>query len=1124
MTSRPFVVSQQKLAEKLTILKDRGMGMLTRIYNIKKACGDTKSKPSFLSDKSLESSIKTVVRKFPNVDLKSLNNIHPIRGEIVKSLSLYYYTFVDLLDFKDHVSECLTTIDACQISLDITINFQLCSLYLDLVTIYIQLMILLSRVDDRKAVLGLFNAAYEMSQNQSDPSFPRLGQMVIDYDPPLKKLSEEFVPHTRTLTHALLSLRAVYPRRNLSADQWRAAQMLSLVSNPSQLLNPAHTDTMPCEYLSLDTLEKWIVFGFMLCHTFLSHEDAMDLWSLALNSSWTTVLYRDEVIYTHSYVQTYFESIKGYGKKVAEVKDCYNTALTTAAANHRERRKFLRTALKELVMICSDQPGLLGPKALFVFMGLCFSRDEIYWLLRHNENPPPRQGKVKLQEDLVDRYLPELLFHMEELRSLIRKYSQVIQRYYVQYLAGYDAVALDQMIQTTSVTSEEDNVLLSSICKKISELSVDHVEDPDHVFDFRGLRLDWARLQSYLSSGKTPVLDQQRDLAALLNTVAFHTRMVDNLDEMIIETSDLSLFCFYSKFFEDNFQMCLEFPAQNRYIIAFPLICGHFSNITNELCPEERIHIRERSLSVINLFLDEMSKEAKNIITTVCDEQCTLSDRLLPKHCAPMIAQVVNKKKRDKTPKKMEFEKPGFESYRKTREDLTTMDKLHMALTELCFAINYCSTISVWEYTFAPREYLHQHLETRFSRALAGMVMYSPETSEIAKPSELLNSVKAYMNVLQCVENYVNIDITRVFNNVLLQQTQQSDSAGEPTIASRYTQWYSDVLLRRVSAGHICFSNILRSFVSLSAEGAIPFNAEEFTDPTELRSLAELLRPYGIKLLNETLMWHIQSQVMELRKLVLLNKEILIALRTNFDKPDIMKELFKRLQNVDSVLQRMTIIGVILCFRELIQDALSSQLEERIPFLTSSIKDFHCHAGSPHESSLVAELACASGYNSKVDPALLTTLRQTPKSETDDEYLTSCLLMVFVAVSIPKLARSESSTYQAQLEGHSNNIHCLATAVNQLLGCLFSIGGHDDIEDRLKEFLALASSSLLRLGQEGTREDIRNRESVYILLHQIVQVSPFLSMDLLESCFPYSLLRNSYHSVHRGVQPSSVAA
>ena len=38
------------------------------------------------------------------------------------------------------------------------------------------------------------------------------------------------------------------------------------------------------------------------------------------------------------------------------------------------------------------------------------------------------------------------------------------------------------------------------------------------------------------------------------------------------------------------------------------------------------------------------------------------------------------------------------------------------------------------------------------------------------------------------------------------------------------------------------------------------------------------------------------------------------------------------------------------------------------------------------------------------------------KIETEDEYLASCLLMVFVAVSIPKLAKSDSSMYQPQLE------------------------------------------------------------------------------------------------------------
>ena len=82
-----------------------------------------------------------------------------------------------MLDYRDHVSELLTTLDACQITLDVTNNFDATRLYLNVVSIYVRLMILLSRVDDRKAVLGLFNAAHEMIHGQCDPSFPRLGQV-----------------------------------------------------------------------------------------------------------------------------------------------------------------------------------------------------------------------------------------------------------------------------------------------------------------------------------------------------------------------------------------------------------------------------------------------------------------------------------------------------------------------------------------------------------------------------------------------------------------------------------------------------------------------------------------------------------------------------------------------------------------------------------------------------------------------------------------------------------------------------------------------------------------------------------------------------------------------------------
>lgn len=96
------------------------------------------------------------------------------------------------------------------------------------------------------------------------------------------------------------------------------------------------------------------------------------------------------------------------------------------------------------------------------------------------------------------------------------------------------------------------------------------------------------------------------------------------------------------------------------------------------------------------MFLEEMAKEAKNIITTICEEQCTMSDKvrqliilflnwlysfltefvfvqLLPKHCALLISQVITRKRKDKNKKNgFEIEKPGIETYRKTRENLTT--------------------------------------------------------------------------------------------------------------------------------------------------------------------------------------------------------------------------------------------------------------------------------------------------------------------------------------------------------------------------------------------------------------------------------------------------------------------
>lgn len=55
----------------------------------------------------------------------------------------------------------------------------------------------------------------------------------------------------------------------------------------------------------------------------------------------------------------------------------------------------------------------------------------------------------------------------------------------------------------------------------------------------------------------------------------------------------------------------------------------------------------------------------------------------------------------------------------------------------------------------------------------------------------------------------------------------------------------------------------------------------------------------------------------------------------------------------------------------------------------------------------------------------------------------------------------------------------------------------------------------MQLGQETDKLKTRNRESISLLMRLVVEESPFLTLDMLESCFPYVLLRNAYREVSR---------
>uniref|UniRef100_A0A672YJ26 NCK associated protein 1 like n=1 Tax=Sphaeramia orbicularis TaxID=375764 RepID=A0A672YJ26_9TELE len=1059
----------------------------------------------------MEPAIKYINKKFPNIDfrgnIQNLTCIQRQKSEVLTATSTYYDSFLDVIEFRDHVYELLNTIDACQCFFDIAFNFDFTKNYLDLITTYTSVIITLSRIDDKKALVGMFNCAHEMTNGSSDPSYPRLGQMLVEYDHPWKKLTEEFGPHTRSVTTALLSLKMVYPRRNLPAEQWRSAQLLSLLSAPATMLDPACCDTVSLSsFIYLSHSERWI--GFLLCHSSLnSHQASQELWKMALRSGLYLTLTRDETLNIHKVSEDLFDSFKGYSKRVADIKECRDGAM------HRERRQFLRGAMKELYKVLEDEPGLLGPKALFVFMALSFSRDEVLWLVRHSENMP----KLKTPEDYVDNQMAELLFYMEKLQGLMRKFNHVVQRYHVQYLAQFDALVLNDTIQNMYVCPEEESVLLSSFVSTLSTLSV---KQGNEELDFRGLRMDWLRLQAYTSVNKAPLpIKDYPDLAKVMNVIQFHTKMVDSMEEMLLESSEVSILCFYPRVFEKMFSQSSEEMTMKRYLMSFPCVCAHFTQCGHPHCPEEvSVHLR-----LCVTFLEQIAKQTSNVVLEICAEQCNLNDQLLPKHCAESISAARHRKQKKPVPKKGEVqkEKPGAESLRKDRTVATNVDKMHLMLTELCSTYSLCTDFIVFDHIVVPTEFLLSHLETRLAEIIVRMANYNQTTQEIARPSDLLAGIRAYTASLHSLSSYISVDVTRLVKSVLLQQTQPLDSRGGQTITTLYTNWILESLLRQASNSLIVHCPTMHCFVNQTTDTEPSFRAEEFSDVSELRALAELIGPYGLKFLSENLMWHITSQISELKKLVIENMDVLVQMRNNSDKPEEMASLKKRLTGGENVLKRMTIIGVILSFRSMAMDSLKDILHKHCPYLMGPIeclRDFL----TPEADIKVKEhkqlhtekktlIYCIAFPLTNKYALLRVSLYNT---SIDEEYKLSCLLLVYIAVSLPSLALDPNSSYTREHGGHNNNIHCLATAINQVAAAMFTVQ-NKNIMQHLKEFLLMASSALLQLGQNVERVEIKNRESVYLLLHMIVEESPFLSQDMLESCFPYVLLRNAYREVYR---------
>ena len=150
-------------------------------------------------------------------------------------------------------------------------------------------------------------------------------------------------------------------------------------------------------------------------------------------------------------------------------------------------------------------------------------------------------------------------------------------------------------------------------------------------------------------------------------------------------------------------------------------------------------------------------------------------------------------------------------------------------------------------------------------RAIVAMACYSQATQEVARPSEVLVGLGAYITFIQSLTHFVGLDTARIIRSVLLQQTQPRDAGGEQTLTTIYTNWwvpapprtwlvshtarrslvpwvllcqrrqldacrYLEALLRQASTGAIVLAPALQAFTTVPREGEPSFSAAEFSD------------------------------------------------------------------------------------------------------------------------------------------------------------------------------------------------------------------------------------------------------------------------------------------------------
>jgi len=1137
-----------KYAEKLLILKDAGEGVMSRLVWVKKMLTSPTQRPAFFSDQQYGKVTAALIKKFPefeqNVDKTPGFELLTGKGkQFFEEVEPYYNAFVDAFEFKEAAVAALFEVGSGTVEMKLDENPTLTAAFMDLFVTYAQMNIFVSQVEEKKILLTVFYKIFFFVKCVNEPNYLRVANYLNAFADPIRAMQEEFKTLTTSLGRTLTNVMQLYTKIR-TIPVMRKDGALNITLKPEEMAKPI-TDKFHYQAIYSGDISNWILFGFLLCPETLSLPGAVDLCKFAMSESFVVPVARN---LTYSIMTEYDDLFSNYKSKTFNLtkqkkigKDAIQDAVSKSHLKHKERRTYIRQELNNLHRLFIDEPALMGPKFPLLLCGLSLAKEEVFWYFRHIKAQPPKGFSRKVTDDeLRDNRISELIHLMVEFVDLISTHKAEIQSYYLQYLRGPDTRRLSELFSATNFHGMV-SAGIGKICNSILD-EIKAVDQNDFNHDFKGLRLNWFRVESSLSSlqSNTPIV-KVKDVVDRLNLIANHTRYVDDIDRLLDQYASLRELWYYRDSFYETFSRAIkDGPNQPLHAMSFLKVISSFPSNASFWNGEEQAEIGQQAWKDAEKLYQEVCERIIALINEVAKNYLGFEAGLAEINAAYPLLQ----KRKDYKPPK-DFVPPaipGSESEFRKRAQLDRLRLYERNTWQLCYALNEFSVLNIYDMQSSPREYLRGAIGAAFKQFLRAYCMteYTDEKHQpqkvIQRPSVFESQVNVYISSLKLMENFIDLDISEIVREVLLSEVwmpalgrncvssfewlnmEETDIKYDGSFLGQYVAWYADFITKKLVPSGAIYSPVRHGFVS--KPGSL-LKYELYADVFELKAFYRLVGPYGFKMLERELIKFVLLSVSGIKDSCSHNRQMLDELSKNYYAEGPCNEALKKLRDPDGFLQKALGIGNALSFRDLMFEAVEAVSQESVPFIhnvaNNAFNQYKRNTFMLSELLPIDQLAHDSGIDTgTADQVLKKFLNKAIGSA--DAPLMDLLPYLFAASFISNYWRE--AQYKAAFEAYQHNAHTLAKTISGLITCIkaITLGNPDEREivNQLKLFLEVSSVILLRMARTTYKQEKLapvDFPSIIVFMDIFVNESPLLNRELLESCMPYALLRNEWKSL-----------